>query len=324
MANWLENAAAGVFEGLGLIKKVEKPSTNDIWGNPKVTPKTQIAPANLPKIATAPSNALELQLIQQQIEAIRAQAAATPRLPYLNTADARAKANTKALSSVNPVYQDKLNNQLERYALQRSQQTGNTTAAKTAADTDLRYTQEDIATNRLRTDEDVNSAIDKSLYNEDQFQQTEGSEFDMNNRAARTALAEAGLTESGLGTQELEQQTLDRNRASTNQLKDFTDERATQELFRTRTFEDLGTKGTRSIELNETTKADLDRQLNDFVAMQAQDERDFRLNNEADRQAALYDATNDIYQTDVQTWLAGLQQSGWRPQDIALAASVYS
>jgi len=322
MADWLQNLGADIFKGLGLIKETPKPTT-DIWGNKPLTPKTPIAAPNY-QIASSPSNSLELQLLQQQIEAIRAQSAATPRLPFLDTASARATATSKAGSSVNPVYQDKLNNQLERYTLQRTQQTGQVDAAKAASDTDLRYTQEDIGTNRLRTDQDVNTAIDQSLYNEDQFQQTEGSEFDVNNRAARTALAEAGLTESGLGQQELEQTTLDRNRASNNQLKDFSDERATQNLFRTRTFEDLDVKGNRAIELNDTTKQDLDRQLNDFISMQAQDERDFRLNNESDRQAALYDATNDIYSTDVQTWLAGLKDQGWRPQDIALAAQVYA
>lgn len=324
-SNPLMDIGSWIAEQTGLIKRVpNKPTTpTDIWGNPQLAPKKTITAAP-PSISSSPSNALELQLIQQQIEALRAQAAATPRLPFLNTADARAKATTKAASSVNPVYQDKLNNQLERYALQRTQQTENTVAGKAAADTDLRYTQEDIATNRLRTGEDVDTAINKSLYNEGNFQTDEGTKFDINNRAARTALAEAGLTESGLGSQSLEKMQSDRNTASTRQLTDFKDERATQELFRTRTFEDLDVKGTRSIELNETNKADLDRNLQQFIDMQAQDERDFRLNNEADRQAALYNATNDVYQTDIQTWLAGLKDQGWRPQDIALAAQVYS
>lgn len=320
MANFLQDAAANVLKGFGLIQ--EKPKSTA----PKSTvkPISPIAAPNLPKIAEAPSNALELQLLQQQIQALRAQAAATPKLPYLDTSAARAKANAKALSSVNPVYQDKLNNQLERYALQRTQQTAAVDASKAAADTDLRYTNEDIATNRLRTDQDVNTAIDNSLYNEGQFQQTEGTEFDVNNRSARAALADAGLSESGLGQQQLEQTTLDRNRASANQLKDFSDERATQEMFRTRTFEDLDVKGNRAVELNDTTRADLDRQLNDFISMQALDEKAFRLDNEFERLQALSGATNDIYQTDIQTWLAGLKNSGWRPQDIALAAQVYS
>ena len=314
----VNNAAAGVSNFLGLTKKVDTPTVTTAGPKPiqQVVNKT-------PAIATAPSNALELQLLQAQIAAIKAQAAATPRLPTLNTADARAKAQSTAAAAVNPVYQDKLNNQLERYALQRSQQTAETNANKLASDTSLSQTREDIGTDRTRTTEDTQSAIDKSLYNEDQFQQTEGSQFDVANREARTAVGASGLTESGLGQQGLETMTDERNRASEAQLKDFTDQRATQELFKTRTFEDLGTKENRSIELNDVTKGNLDRQLNDYIAMQAQDERDFRLDNEAQRQDALFGATNQQYSTDIQTWLAGLKAAGWRDQDIALAASVY-
>jgi len=277
----------------------------------------------VPTIATAPSNSAELQLLQAQLAALQAESAARPKLPTLNTADMRAKATAQATGAVNPVYQDKLNNQLERYALQRTQQTANTNADKTASDLDLTNLKADINTDRTRTTEDVQSAVDKSLYNEGQFQSTEGGQFDIANREARAAVSDAGLTESGLGQQSLEKLQSDRNKASTAQLKDFTDERATQELFKTRTFEDLGTKEVRSTELNDVTKANLDRQLNDFITMQAQDERDFRLDNEAERQAALFNATNNIYDTDIQTWLAGLKGQGLRDQDIALAAQVY-
>jgi len=278
---------------------------------------------NLPTIATAPSNSVELQLLQAQLAAMQAENAARPKLPTLNTADMRAKATAKATGAVNPVYQDKLNNQLERYALQRSQQTADVTAGKTAADVDLTNLRADINTDRTRTTEDVQSAIDKSMYNEGEFQSSEGEQFDIANREARGAVADAGLTESGLGAQQVEKLQSDRNKASTAQLKDFTDERQTQELFKTRTFEDLGTKEVRNIALTDVSKANLDRQLNDFIAMQAQDERDFRLDNEAERQAALFNATNNIYDTDIQTWLAGLKGQGLRDQDIALAAQVY-
>jgi len=295
-------------------------------GQVKTTAGPQYKQNNLatpPPIATAPSNALELQLLDAQLQALRAQSAARPKLPTLNTADMRAKAQASALSSVNPVYQDKLNNQLERYALQRTQQTADVSANKTAADVDLTNLRADIGTDRTRTTEDVQSAVDQSLYNEGQFQSTEGTQFDIANREARGAVADAGLTESGLGQQSLEKLQSDRNLASTAQLKDFTDERATQELFKTRTFEDLGTKEVRATELNDVTKQNLDRQLNDFIAMQAQDERDFRLDNEAERQGALFNATNQVYDTDIQQWLASLKSQGYRDQDIALAAQVY-
>jgi len=323
-SNPLMDFGASIFENLGLIKRTPAPSNKDIWGNEKPKPFTPLAtPPKVSSIATAPSNSLELQMLEAQIQSLRAQNAARPKLPVLNTADMRAKAQSKALASVNPVYQDKLNNQLERFALQRTQQTTETAFGKEAEDKNLEYTKEDIERNRGRTAEDVAAAIDKSLYNEGQFQETEGDEFDIVNRQAREALAESGLSESGLGQQGLETMVEDRNRASTNQLKDFTDERANQELFKTRTFEDLGTKETRSIELNETNKANLDRSLNDYIAMQEQDIRDFRLDNEAERQGALWEATNNVYDTDIQQWLAGLKASGWRDQDIALAAQVY-
>ena len=323
MGNFLQNAVSGLFESLGLIKHIQPTSTGS---NPLTTPQSNISPIQKSNFNVAPAigKSVEQQMLEQQISALRASAAATPKLPTLDTAAARSNANNKALGVVNPVYADKLNNQLQKYALLRTQATDNTNVDKTAADTSLINTNQDIATDMGRTAQDTQTAIDKSLYTEGQFQQTEGQQFDATNRADRGAIASAGLTESGLGQQQLEQSQIDRNRASTNQLKDFTDQRATQELFKTRTFEDLGVKGVRATELNTTSKANLDRSLTQFIDMQNLDIKETRLNNESDRQAALYGATNDIYATDVQTWLAGLKGAGWRPQDIALAAQVYS
>lgn len=325
MSSILDDIGINITNALGLTKKAAPVSTGttDIFGNPSITTKSAL-PSTTPAIATQPSNSLELQTLQAQIAAIQAQAAATPKLPTLNTSDLMAKANATATAAVNPVYQDKLNNQLERYATQLSQEQAQTSTSKAAEDTSLAQTQEDDTTQAQRTAQDTQTAIDKSLYNEGQFQTSDAASFDLANKQAREAVSNAGLTESGLGKQSLEKLQSDRNAASTAQTKDFSDDRATQQLLATRTFEDLGTKDTRATELNATNKANLDTQLNNFITNQAEDQRDFELQNESDRQAAVYDASNSAYQTSVQQWIAGLSAAGWRPQDIALAAQVYA
>lgn len=260
--------------------------------------------------------------MNRQTAELRRQIDSMPKLPVYNTADAWARAQSKAASSVNPVYQDKLNNKLAEFQAGIRQKTEETTRGKEALSTKLAQDIEDIAINRQRTGEDVNAKIAESLYQEGRFQDLEGTQFDRENRQARTELAQAGLTQSGLGAQQLEDAELGRNETSADQVRTFKNEQQAQELFKTRTFEDLSKSETRKTQLTDVQKKDLDITLSNYIENTNIAETQYRWQNEAERLDALFGATTNAYNTDIRNFLASLQGKA-RPQDIALASQVY-
>lgn len=327
----LGNAAGTFAKGTGQILSGD---WGGAWqtasGNPYSKPATTAPkqPTNAPNPtytppAYTPSSdyAAQAAALDRQTQAIYAQIAAQPKLIYRDVNQAWQSAQNKAASSVNPVYQDNLNRILQAAQNAISQQTAQTTADKGASDTSLQQTQQDIGTQQQRTGEDLASAIATSKTNEGNWQTTEGMQSDQSENAARTALGDQG--QEGRGAQALETSKIVRNQNSAQQTQDFTNERETKNLLATRTFEDLSTKGNRAVELNTTQKANLDRQLNDFITNTNLDTNAKKAGNEADRLSALYDATNQAYKTDTANWLAGLAKGGARSQDLALTTQVY-
>jgi hypothetical protein len=281
---------------------------------------------NKPVAATAgadPGTAAMIAAMNRQTAELRRQIDAMPKLPTYNTSDAWARAGSTAAASVNPVYQDKLNNKLAEFQAGIRQKQTQVTRGKEDLDTKLTQDIEDITTNKTRTAEDTAGKIAESQYQEGRFQDIEGTQFDKENRQARTDLAAAGLTESGLGQQKLEEQEASRNESSTDQVRTFKNEQQAQELFKTRTFEDLGKTQTRKTDLTAREKGDLDIQLGDYIENTNIAETQYRWQNESERLDALFGAQQNAYNNDIRQFLAGLQGQGWRAQDIQLANQVY-
>lgn len=321
---FLSDAAAWLTNSLGLTKKMDSPggTYGELRASQIKPPNVKLAPApNVSSIATSFKGQAEIEALNRQTAAIQAQIAAMPKLIYRDTNAAWQQAQNTAASSVNPVYQDNLNRKLNELATLRRQQTENVTAAKTAEDTTLQQTQEDIGVNRQRTAEDTASAIANNLQAEGTWQTQEGQQADAQEEAARLALGDQGIMGRGAG--QLETAKIQRNQTSDQQTREFQQDRETKQLLQTRTFQDLDTKGTRAVKFNETQKADLDRSLRDFIENQAIEEQNFRASNEAARLSALFDATQNQYKTDTANWLSSLWKSGARQQDIALATQVY-
>lgn len=265
----------------------------------------------------------QIAAYDREIAALRQRLEAMPRLPIYNTTEAWARAERTATAAVNPVYQDKLNNALAKFNQQRRNQQTVTKRGKEDLDIRQRQLMEDIGTQKQRTSEDVESQLAESRHQEALFQDVEGTQFDRANRQARTELAQAGLTMSGLGQQRLAEMEAERNLESAEQVRGFENERAAQELFRTRTFEDLDIKGKRGQQATERAKKDLDIALDNFLKNIAFQEQEFRWQNEQDRLAAIAQATTSAYNTEIRNWLSNLANEGWRPQDIQAAYQVY-
>lgn len=284
-------------------------------------PAKQAALPTPPAYQIDPGVQAQVDALNRQTAALQAQTAAAPKLIYRDTNAAWQSAQNSAAASVNPVYQDYLNQFVTKQQNSLSQQQATDAAAKQQADTTLQQTNEDIATNRQRTAEDTASAIAQNQQKEGAWQTQEGTQAAQQEEAARLALGDQGI--EGRGAGQLQQSQMDRNAASNTQTQQFQNQRDTANQLATRTYQDLDTKGTRATEMDTTQKADLDRTLNDFITNQGTDLTGFQSTNESARLSALFNATQQNYQTSNAAWLASLVQGGARPQDVALAAQVY-
>jgi hypothetical protein len=311
---------AGAEAKLGYFPSKTNPAVPDwISGTKKSTVSSKLT--DITPIATDWAGREEIEALNRQTAAINAQLAAQPKLIYYDTEAAWKNAQNTAAKSVNPVYTDYLNNFLEKQKNLKLQTTAETTAQKTASDTTLSQTQEDIGTNRTRTAEDTATAIAQNLSNENYWATGEGTENAAAEDAARLALGDQGVMGRGAGT--LEQTKLTRNLTSKQQTEAFQQERDTKKLLETRTFADLDTKGVRAVKLNTTEKSNLDRQLANYITNQKTELKSFKSENESKRLDALYGATQNVYTSNIGKWLASLIKTGARSQDIALAKNIY-
>lgn len=248
---------------------------------------------------------------------------AQPKLPKFDYAGSYARAGNTAASTVNPVYQDKLNQYLEKARAALGQKNVSVTRNKEDIQTALAQALEDSATGRVRTTEDTENKLGDITSNENSFQRQEGRQFD----SARTALlgdvANAGLTESGIGQGKVQDATIDRNLASEDEVRGFDAAKRDTELFRTRTLADLDKSDVREQAGSVRAKENQDIDLNNFIQNSNLEEKAFRSSNEYERINAVNAATQSAYQKIVAQTIASLSGSGARAQDIALFKQVY-
>jgi hypothetical protein len=248
---------------------------------------------------------------------------AQPKLPKFDYSGSMARAGQTAASTVNPVYQDKLNQYLAKAQAALGQKQVDVSRNKEDIATALASALEDSATSRTRATEDQTTQLGDITDNENSWQRQEGRQFD----AARMALlgdtANAGLTESGIGQQQEANAVTDRNLASEDQTRTFNNQRRDVNTVASRTLADLDTSDTRERAGSQRATENQDIDLNNFIQNASLDEQSFRASNEAERVSAINSATQSAYQNIVAQTIQALTGQGARAQDIALFKQVY-
>lgn len=275
-----------------------------------------------PSAAIAAANA-SAQAAAQNYAAIQAQLAAQPRLPTYNTAAAWANAQKAATAAVDPVYTDKLNQYLQAAQLGKTVQTRKQGEQEADIASTLTNQTADNATTRIRTGEDQTTRLGDVGTNEVNYQADSGTAFDQARTALLGDIANSGLVTSGIGQGKVASTTAQRNQTDNEQTQQFDASRRDINTTATRSFEDLATSDTRNTSAAATGTARSKQELQDYIDNANIEEQGFRMNNEADRQAAISQATGAEYKTAVQQFIASLVGSGARAQDIALASQVY-
>jgi hypothetical protein len=265
----------------------------------------------------------ELKGYSAQAAALQAQLALQPKLPTFDYSANWAKAQSQAAKTVNPVYQDKLNRYLAKKNLSIKQQRTTTTRNKQDIQTALEQALEDTATGRVRTNEDADTKIGDITATENSWQRQEGRMFDQARAALLGEVANAGLTESGLGQGQVQNAVTDRNLASEDQVREFTNDKRDVETFRTRTLADLDTTDTRERGGAARKTEDQDIALRDFIDTKNLEERDTRADLELERTGAIRSATQSAFDKILANTIQSLASSGARAQDIALFKEIY-
>lgn len=188
--------------------------------------------------------------------------------PKLNYAAINAQARKAAEKAVNPLYTRKLNDFLKEQAAKRTRQQQQFETTNQILEEDLTNALASTELQRGRTAEDVATNIDQTNVQEDQFQTDAGTAFEDQRLADARAQAAAGTLGSGSGQRQTATVAAGRNTQEQREVEKFEQSRATQQLFKSRTFEDL----LKSDELQKTqtergkkqAKFDLDAYIQDL------------------------------------------------------------
>lgn len=190
--------------------------------------------------------------------------------PKLDIAALGAQARNQAAGAVNPYYTSVLNKFLAQQGeLKAQQQQSYDLNVKNLQD-ELNQTLEQNALTKTRTGEDVATNEAQVADTADQFQVDSGKQFTTDRLGKAEDVAKAGLT-GGIGAQQGEALQEAHNTDETRKTQEFQQEKDKQELFKTRTFEDLAKSGELATDTSTKgqTKAKFD--LDSYITNQNRD-----------------------------------------------------
>lgn len=287
-------SAAGVGKTLGLSQG-GAPST--VLGYKQTAPSQVNASAPI-----SPDYSALLSSIRAQTDALNKQLQQS-YTPYFDTYANYQSAGNAAQSAVNPLYTQKLNDYLTQEAVNKSRKQADTNTALTQIQEGLTNTLQGSEISRGRTSEDTAANLYDIANKEQNYQQDSGSAFDKSRLALLKGSGDLG---SGLDTQAVNEQQQARNTEEGRQAQSFDTQKAAQDLFKTRTFEDLSRGDTlatqQSGEKKTAVNLDLDRYIQDLQT----DEKNQRNSLEAERQQAIYAEQQRQEQVGLQKFLSTL------------------
>lgn len=241
-----------------------------------------------------------------------------PIAPKLDIAALNAQARAAAENAVNPFYTKRLNDFLAQQSVQRQQQqTQYDTNIKDIEDR-LSQSLEQSGVKRTQTTEDVALNQQEIAQNADQFQTDAGQQFDESRLDLARATAAGGLT-GGLGAQKQVQATVARNTQEERQTQKFQQAKAAQDLFKTRTFEDLA----KTDELNKVTGEKGKKQskfdFDSFIQNLGFSEQNTRNTLEQERLQRIGDEQRNQAKLQFNQYLAGIRD----PAQLQAAVQTY-
>ncbi len=263
------------------------------------------------------------QAYNQQLALINAMKTPTPRFVNYDITGSWNKAREMATQAVSPIYQQKMNDFINRQQQELGRKQTDTNTGKYALDQALARLMEDTGVQRNRTAEDTAFNIQDINDNLAYTTRAESLNYDAANRALTEGLGAGNMAESGLGQQQLQEGQLARREQSNEVIRQSDNKVEAQNTLMNRTFEDLTTKETRSGEDTTSGKQKLDLDLERFIEDQAYDRDQTQKQNDLSMAADIAQKSIGIQGQLVDQWIASLSGKGYTAQEIANAASIY-
>jgi len=208
--------------------------------------------------------------LQRSIDALNASIRANQQVyaPALDLASINSQARAKAEANVNPYYVKQLNTFIQRQTFNRGVQQKQTQMNIDSLNENLKNTLQQGEIDKTRTSQDVASNLNQINTKADEFQQDTGQEFNDARIAQAKQLASQGLTGSGIGTQQQLATQSKRNTVEGRQSAEFKQQKDVQNLFKTRTFEDIARSGGLATKAKEKGQKQAEFDLNNYIKNQ--------------------------------------------------------
>lgn len=217
--------------------------------------------------ATSPYNSNPTD-INAYLNAVRAASQQT-YAPNLNLSNIYKQAGATAASNVNPYYTKQLQDFQAQQAQEKALQQQQTQMNIQNLQTQLQNTLQGNQVTQTRTGQDVLANEQQIGIKADQQQQDQGTQFDQARIDQAKQLATQGLTTSGTGQGQVAQSEADRNLQESRQAQDVAQQQQQQELFKTRTFEDLARSGQLATQAEATGEKQANFDLDKFIQGQS-------------------------------------------------------
>ena len=258
--------------------------------------------------------------LQKQLDALMK---AQPRNVSYDLAGSWNKAREMATQAVNPIYQQKMTDFVNRQTQELGRKKTDTASGKSALDTALEQLYQDTGLNRSRTLEDTNTGIADLRATQAAQDRQESLNFDAANRALTEGLGAGNMAESGLGQQQVQEAQQQRREMSNEAIRQLDNKVEAANTLMNRTFEDLTTKETRGAEATGEQKQKLDLDLERFIEDQTYQKDQQSKQWELDKAADIASKSVGMQKQLVDEWIASLSGKGYNAQEIANAASIY-
>lgn len=292
---------------------VFNPSAYSNLMNPK--PPTPPPIKGSPTPSPASSGGESLESILAALKALN-----TPvNIPALNLNSLYQTSKSKAITDVTPYFQNQLSLFMQSQAAKRNQQQQEYQNQITDLGDELNAYLGENEVTRTRTAEDTTKNLGQIGEDEQLRQTAEGRMADRGERGLRDQVAEAGMSYSGLGQQAIEESRTDRALTEKEKTTEVARKKEMQNLFKTRTFEDLSRGDT--LKTQETDKGktrakqkyDYDTVITDLETQMEE------IKIEMDKMAEVSRKTGEYEKMGIQDFIGGLGTQAQKDR----AAQVY-
>lgn len=209
--------------------------------------------------------------LKAQMDALRAATTANRQVyaPSLNLSAISSQARSQAANAVNPFYTKQLSEFLAQQAFEKQTQEAQ---AKTNIGNLQDQLNQTLGQNQItqgRTAQDVATNEANIATASDQYQTDQGQQAEIDRLALAKQQAVSGTTGSGVGAgQQLTAQTA-QNTTESRQGAEFQKQKQQQELFKSRTFEDLARSGAQARTSTTKGTAQINFDLNNYIKQQS-------------------------------------------------------